>query len=163
MFKNTRNSRSYHLILSTRNDCKDFPIPNDNGTLHFDFPLRLQSHPAICNVISKYQSFAIMDVFKTIIDGFKMYDRSNRNALLTLLSERSRMDRLQEASRRTLKSIHAKFLSRWLSCNFKELKDLRTKTCTNKGRYHWSKQRKLPRRANSVYTPEPLRFVNRLM
>lgn len=119
--------RSFPLILSTRNDCKDFPIPNDNGTLHFDFPLRLQSHPAI------------------------------------LLSERSRMDRLHEASRRTLKSIHAKFLSRWLSCNFKEHKDLRTKTFTNKGRYHWSKQRKLPRRTNSVYTPEPLRFVNRLM
>lgn len=83
-----RNSRSYHLILSTRNDCKDFPIPNDNGTLHFDFPLRLPSHPAI------------------------------------LLSERSRMDRPEEASRRTLKSIHAKFPSRWLSCNFKEHKDL---------------------------------------
>lgn len=124
-----RNSRSYHLILSTRIDCKDFPIPNDNGTLHFDFPLRLPSHPAICNVISKYQSFAI-------IDGFEMYDRSNRNALLTLLSERSRMDRLEEASRRTLKSIHAKFLSRWLSCNFKEHKDLRTDTFTSKGMYH---------------------------
>lgn len=126
---NTRNSRSYHLILSTRNDCKDFPIPNNDGTLHFDFPLRLRSHPAICNVISKNQSFAITD-------GFKMYDRSNRNALLTLLSERSRMDMLEETSRRMLKSIHAKFLSRWLSCNFKEHRDLRTKAFTSKSSYH---------------------------
>ena len=92
-----------------------------------------------------------------------MYDRSYRNALLILFSKRSRMDRLEEASRRILKNIDAKFQSRWLSCNFKEHKDLRTKGFSSKGRYHWSKKRKIHWRTYYISTTEPLRFHNRLM
>lgn len=43
---------------------------------------------------------------------------------LTLLSERSRMDRLEAAFIRVPKTIFAKFRPRWLSESFNEYKDL---------------------------------------
>jgi hypothetical protein len=42
VFKKWENYNiSYHLILSTHNDCKDFYMPEDNGSLLSSFPLKL--------------------------------------------------------------------------------------------------------------------------
>lgn len=49
---------------------------------------------------------------------------SIRNTQLTLFSERSRTDMLEEALRRVLKTLFANLGPSWLSHNFNEHKDL---------------------------------------
>lgn len=102
-----------YLRLSTRSSCKDFPIPKARWESLKGLRLKSDSHPAIYKCVKLYGRL-------TLINKNTKY----KDKKLTWLSERSRMDMVEERLRRIRKRAFAKLRPRLLSENCNEHNDL---------------------------------------